>query len=84
MLVKICVDGTDSTLNMKSQITVTNNDLSIRYFLKTTKQDNRPNLSYTNLEEVLVISGSYSITCNLDLECLEQVNVSELRDSLKD
>ena len=84
MLVKICVDATDSTLNMKSKITVTNNDLSIRYFLKTTKQDNRPNLSYTNLEEVLVISGSYSITCNLDLECLEQKNVSKLRDSLKD
>ena len=84
MLVKICVDGADSTLNMKSKITVANNDLSIRYFLKTTKQDNRPNLSYTNLEEVLVISGSYSITCNLDLECLEQKNVSKLRDSLKD
>ena len=84
MLVKICVDATDSTLNMKSKITVANNDLNIRYFLKTTKQDNRPNLSYTNLEEVLVISGSYSITCNLDLECLEQKNVSKLRDSLKD
>ena len=69
---------------MKSKIAVANNDLSIRYFLKTTKQDNRPYLSHTNVEEALVISGSYSITCNLDLECLEQVNVSELRDSLKD
>ena len=32
--------------------------------------------------QVLESSGSYSDTSNLDLECLEQVNVSKLKDSL--
>ena len=36
-------------------------------------------LSLENLQEVLVSSGSYSVAYNLDLECLEQVSVSELK-----
>ena len=65
--------------NLKSKITFAN-DLSIRDFLKTAKQDDGSYLSLKNLQELLVSSGSYSITSNLDLVCLEQANVSELKD----
>ena len=83
MLVKICVCGVDSTLNLKSKITFANNDLSIGHFLKTKKQDDKSYLSLENLQEVLVSSGSCNIAFNLDLECLEKVNVSWLKDSFK-
>ena len=83
MLVKICVCRVDSTLNLKSKVTVTNNDLRTRDFLKTTKQDDGSYLSLENLQQMLVSSGSYSNASKLDLECLEQVNVSELKESFK-
>ena len=48
-----------------------------------TKQDDGSYLSLEDLQVVLVSSGSHSDPSNLDLECLEQVNVSEPKDSLK-
>ena len=45
MLVKICVCGFDSTLNLK--ITFENNDLSIGDFLKMAKQDDGSKSHYT-------------------------------------
>ena len=60
-------------LNLKSKITVANNDLNIIDFSKMAKQDDGSYLSLKNLQEALVSS-------NLDLECLEQVNLSELKD----
>ena len=83
MLVKICVCGVDFILKLKSKITVANNYLSFADFLKTTKLDDGSYLSLKNLQEVLVSSGSYSDGANFDLECLEQANVSELKESFK-
>ena len=48
MLAKNSVLGVDSTLNLKSEITVANNDSSIRDCLKTTKQDDESYLSLEN------------------------------------
>ena len=83
MLVKICVCGVDSTLKLKSSITVVNSDLSFADFLKTAKVDDGSYLSLQSLQEVLVSKGSYSNSFNFDLECLEQVNVYELNKSFK-
>ena len=47
MLVKICICGVDSTLNLKSKIIFVNNDLSIGDFLKMTKQDDGSKPDYT-------------------------------------
>ena len=83
MLVKICVFSVDSMLKLKSKITVANNNLSFADFLRMTKLDDGSYLSLKNLQEVLVSSGSYSGNSDFDLECLEEVNVSELKESLK-
>ena len=83
MLLKICVWGVDSTLKLKSKITVANNNLNFADFLKTTKLDNGSYLSLENIQEVLVSSGSYSNGSNFDLECLKKVNVSELKECFK-
>ena len=83
MLVKICLCGVDSTLKLKSKITVANNDLHFADFLRMTKLDDGSYLPLENLQEVLVSSGSYSDGSNFDLECLEKVNVSELKESFK-
>ena len=48
MLAKNSVLGVDSTLNLKSEITVANNDSSIRDCLQTTKQDDESYLSLEN------------------------------------
>ena len=53
------------------------------FILKTIKQDDGSYLSRKNLQELLVSGDSYNNTSDLDLENLEQVNVSELKDSLK-
>ena len=82
MLVKICLCGVDSTLKSKSKITVANNDLHFADFLRMTKLDGSY-LPLENLQEVLVSRGSYSDSSNFDLECLEQVNVSELKEPFK-
>ena len=79
MLVKICVYGVGFSLKLESKITVMNNNLSIADFLKITKLDDGSYLSLENLL-VLVASSSFSDGSNLNLECFEQVNVSELRD----
>ena len=71
--------GVDSTLKLKSKITVANR--SFADFSKTAKQNDRSYLSLENLQEVLLSSGSYSDGSDFDLECLEQVNVSELKES---
>ena len=60
MPVKTCVFGIDSTLNLKSKITVANNDSSIRDCLKTTKKDDGSYLSLENLPEVLLSSWIWS------------------------
>ena len=70
-------------LKLKSKITVANNDLSFADFLRMTKLDDGSYLSLKNLQEVLVSSGSYSGNSDFDLESLEEVNVSELKESLK-
>ena len=70
-------------LKLKSKITVANNDLSFADFLRTTKLDNGSCLSLEALQEVLVSSGSYSDGSNFHLKCLEQVNVSELKEFFK-
>ena len=57
MLVKICACGVNVTLNLKSKMTFTNNDLSNEDFLKTTKQFNGSYLSFENSQEVPVSSG---------------------------
>ena len=82
MLVKICVYGVGFLLKLESKITVMNNNLSIADFLKITKLDDGSYLSLENLL-VLVASSSFSDGSNLNLECFEQVNVSELRDLYK-
>ena len=84
MVLKICVCGVDSTLKLKSKITVANNNLNFADFLKTTKLDNGSYPSLENIQEVLVSSGSYSNGSNFDLECLKKVNVSELKECFKD
>ena len=61
MLVKDCVFGADSTLNLKTKITVANNNSRIRDCLKTTKQDDGSCLSLENLQEVLVSSWIWSV-----------------------
>ena len=48
-----------------------------------TKLDDRSYLSLENLQEVPVSSRSYSNGSNFDLECFEQANVSELKESFK-
>ena len=53
------------------------------FILKAIKQDDGSYLSLKNLQELLVSGDSYNNTSDLDLENLEQVNVSELKDSLK-
>ena len=68
-----CAGDVDFTLNLKSKVTVANNDLSIQDFLKTTKQDDGFYISPGYLQQVLVGSGFYSNPFNLDLEFLEQV-----------
>ena len=83
MLVKICVCGVDSMVKLKSKITVTNNSLSFADFLRTTKLDDGSYLSLDYLQEVLISSGSYSNGSNFDLECLEELTVSELKESFK-
>ena len=83
MLLKICVCGVESTLKLKSKITVANNNLNFADFLKTTKLDNGSYLSLENIQEVLVSSGSYSNGSYFDLECLKKVNVSELKECFK-
>ena len=60
MLVKNCVFRVDSTLNLKSKITVANKNFSIRDRLKTTKQDDGSYLSLKKLQEVLVSSWVWS------------------------
>ena len=60
MLVRNCVFRVDSTLNLKSKITVANNNFSTRDRLKTTKQDDGSYLSLKNLQEVLVSSWVWS------------------------
>ena len=67
MLVKICVCGVDSTVKLKSNITVANNVLSFADFLRTAKLDDGSYLSLEILQEVLVSSGSYSNGSNFDL-----------------
>ena len=64
----------------ESKITVANNDLSNRNFLFSRDYGSYPSLE--NLQEVLVSSNSYSVSSNLDLQCLEQVNLSEREDLL--
>ena len=66
MLLKICVCGLDSTLKLKSKITVANKNLSFAEFLRMAKLDDESYLSLENLQEVLVSSGSYSDGCNLN------------------
>ena len=81
MLVKICVCDVDSTVKLKSKITVVNNVSSFADFLRTAKLDDG---SYLSLEKRGACqSGSYSNSSNFDLECLEEVTVSELKESLK-
>ena len=60
MLVKNCAFRVDSTLNLKSKITFSNNNFSIRDRLKATKQDDGSYLSLKNLKEVLVSSWVWS------------------------
>ena len=66
MLLKICVCGVDSTLKLKSKITVVNKNLSFADFLRMAKLDDESYLSLENLQEVLVSSGSYSDGYNLN------------------
>ena len=66
MLLKICVCGVDSTLKLKSKITVANKNLSFADFLRMAKLDDESYLSLENLQEVLVSSGSYSDGYNLN------------------
>ena len=54
MLVKICVCDVDSTVKLKSKITVVNNVSSFADFLRTVKLDDGSYLSLENLQEVLV------------------------------
>ena len=60
MLAKNCVLGVDSTLNLKSKITVANNDSSTRDCLKTTKQDDE---SYISLENFQQHVRCFSVQC---------------------
>ena len=82
MLLKIQVCSVDSTAKLKRKITVAN-DLDSTDFLKAVKLDEESYLYLKNLKEVLVTSGSYSHDYNFDLGCLEQVIVSELKESFK-
>ena len=77
------VCGVDSMVKLKSKITVVNNVSGFADFLRMGKLDDGFYLSLENLQEVLVSSGSYSNSSNFDLECLEEVTVSELKESLK-
>lgn len=60
-----------------------NSNLNTGDFLNTTKQGDGSYLSHENLPEALVGSRSFRVASNLDLEFLEQANVSELKDSFK-
>ena len=77
------VCGVDSTVKLKSKITVANNVLSFADFLRMAKLDDGSYLSLEILQEVLVSSDSYNSGSNFDLECLEEVTVSELKESFK-
>ena len=73
MLVKICF----------CEIVEFEYQFKYRGLFKDDKQGDGSYLSHENLREAVVGSHSFRVASNLDLEFLEQANVSELKDSFK-